>query len=147
MGKAVSPRGARRLAAAALCVIVAGALCGCAPRAQHPAVRTVTELLELRRADDRDATKYQRFFLESSIASALVEPGAVPTGTPRVPNWRSVYPSKIASGSAEVAVTWREDSEFKDWPAVTVFVLSYEDGRWVVVDAREETAAPEPVAK
>lgn len=104
----------------------------------------MTELLELRRADDRDANKYRRFFLESSIASALVEPGGVPTGTPRVPRWRRVYPSKLASGSAEVAVTWRQDSAFEDWPAATVFVLSYEGGRWVVVDAREETSAPEP---
>lgn len=134
----------RRFGGALLAALAAASAIGCASTSQHPAVRTVTELLELRRADDRDAAKYQRFFLESSIASALVEPGTVPTGTPRVPRWRRVYPSKLASGSAEVAVVWRDDESFEDWPAVTVFVLSYEGGEWVVVDAREETSAPEP---
>ncbi len=137
-------RRTRRFCGALLAVLVAASVAGCSSGSSHPAVRTVTELLELRRADDRDANKYRRFFLESSIASALVEPGGVPTGTPRVPRWRRVYPSKLASGSAEVAVTWRQDSAFEDWPAATVFVLSYEGGRWVVVDAREETSAPEP---
>lgn len=137
-------RRTRRFGRALLAALVAASVAGCSSGSPHPAVRTVTELLELRRADDRDATKYRRFFLESSIASALVEPGAVPTGTPRVPRWRRVYPSKLASGSAEVAVVWRDDAAFEDWPAATVFVLSYEGGRWVVVDAREETSAPEP---
>lgn len=120
---------------------------GCAREPQHPAVQAVRELLELRRADDRDPAKYGRFFAESSIASALVAPGAVPTGTPRVPGWRRLYPSKVASDSVEVAVVWREDAAFEDWPVVTVFVLSNEDGRWVVVDAREETSPPLPAAE
>lgn len=128
-------------------VLAAQHLGGCAPKTQHPAVQVVSELLELRRADDRDAAKLRRFFLESDIASALVAPGAVPTGTPRVPEWSQLYPSKLASDTAEVAVTWRQDAAFEDWPAVTVFVLSYEDGRWVVVDAREETSAPQPAAE
>lgn len=120
---------------------------GCARGSQHPAAQAVEELLELRRADDRDPAKYQRFFAESSLASALAAPGGVPTGTPRVPEWRRLYPSKLASDSAEVAVVWRDDAAFQDWPAVTVFVLSNVGGRWVVVDAREETSPPRPASE
>ncbi|MCX8006547.1 MAG: hypothetical protein N3B11_00315 [Coriobacteriia bacterium] len=92
----------------------------------------------------RDPQRYSGFFRESGIASALVSPDAHPTGTPRVPRWKRVYASTIASDTAEVAVVWFEDAAFEGWPAVTVFTVSNDGGRWVVVDAREETVAPEP---
>ncbi|MCL4078759.1 hypothetical protein MX659_03990 [Coriobacteriia bacterium Es71-Z0120] len=128
-----------------LCALVAG-LAACGGRsADHPAVRAVRELLVLRRTDVRDARAYTRFFEDSALATALVEPGAVPTGTPRVPDWRDVYLSKAGSSTADVAVVWKPDEAFKDWPKVTVFSLSLVRDRWVVVDAREETSAPKPV--
>jgi hypothetical protein len=44
-----------------------------------------------------------------------------------------------------VAVVWEPDAAFDGWAAVTVFSTALEDGRWVVVDALETTAAPEPL--
>ncbi|MBC7266044.1 MAG: hypothetical protein H5T75_03600 [Coriobacteriia bacterium] len=131
---------------ALLCVLAAPAAgCGIVETSpKHPAVRAVEALLELRRDDVRDAKAYTRFFEDSAIATALVEPGLVPTDTPRVPRWRDLYVSKAASSTAEVAVVWKPDDAFKEWPKATVFSLALVDGRWVVVDAREETQAPEP---
>lgn len=127
----------------ALAALAAG--CGIVERnPKHPAVQAIESLLELRRDDVRDAKAYTRFFEDSAIATALVEPGLVPTGTPRVPRWRDLYVSKAASSTAEVAVVWKPDDAFKEWPKATVFSLALVDGRWVVVDAREETQAPGP---
>lgn len=141
---------ARRLVCAALLLgTLAAGVAGCGvlggDTAGHPAVKAVTDLLDLRRKDVREASAYAPFFEDSALATALVEPGAVPTGTPRVPEWRTVYASKLGSSTAEVAVVWKPDDAFKDWPTVTVFLLKRSSGRWVVVDAREETKAPEPV--
>ncbi|MDI6843756.1 MAG: hypothetical protein QMC94_05100 [Anaerosomatales bacterium] len=133
-------------AMALLCALAAlAAGCGIVERSpKHPAVQAIESLLELRRDDVRDAKAYTRFFEDSAIATALVEPGFVPTGTPRVPRWRDLYVSKESSSTAEVAVLWEPDDAFKEWPKATVFSLALVDGRWVVVDAREETQAPEP---
>jgi hypothetical protein len=139
----------RRGVAVVLAAAVAAAGTGCGilggGSSDHPAVEVVEDLLELRRKDVRDANAYAPFFEDSAIATALAEPGAVATGTPRVPEWRDLYASKTGSSTAEVAVVWKPDDAFRDWPKVTVFSLSLVRDRWVVVDAREETNAPRPV--
>jgi len=136
------------------CAFVAGlliaalALTGCSPGGDdlHPAARAVQELLELRVKDVRDAGAYAPYVQESSLASALAEGSDEPTGTPRVPEWETPYVSEATSQTASVVVVWKASADFPDWPTVNVFLLGLEDDRWVVLDALEATAPPEPMA-
>jgi len=130
----------------AFALVCALALAGCAAGSdEHPAVTVIRELLELRRADNRDPEAYERFFLEPELAAALAEGSGEPTGTPRVPQWEQPYLSEESTASASVVVVWKTDDEFEGWPAVNVFSLSLVDERWVVIDAVEATSAPEPL--
>lgn len=134
----------RRIAVWA-CVVALTILAGCASAPQHPAVSVIEELLRLRRADSRNAADYAPYFLESSLATALAEGSAEPTGTPRVPEWEQLYMSEAAPTEASVVVVWKADPAFEQWPKVNVFSLELVDERWMVVDAIEATSAPEPV--
>lgn len=127
-----------------LCAPVIGCAGGEGPL-PHQAVTTVTELLELRRDDIRDADAYASYFEDAAMADALAGASDVPTGTPRVPPYRAPYLSAESTSTAEVAVVWEEDAEFPDWAPVTVFRTRLTDGVWRVIDAVETTAAPEPL--
>ncbi|MHB1135885.1 MAG: hypothetical protein ACYCXR_03325 [Coriobacteriia bacterium] len=111
----------------------------------HPAVTAVSELLELRRDDVRDADAYEPYFEDSELAGALAAPSDEPTGTPRVPPYRAPYLSAETTSAAHVAVIWESDDEFLDWAPVTVFTARLIDGTWLIVDAIETTVAPEPL--
>ena len=67
------------------------------------------------------------------------------TGTPQVPEYEDPYLSAETSATADVAVVWKTDQAFPDWPTATVFSLVLADGRWIVVDALESTAVPDPL--
>jgi len=111
----------------------------------HPAVTAVSELLELRRADVRDPAAYEPYVGNPELAAALADGSIEPTGTPRVPPYRPPYLSAESTSTADVAVVWEPDDAFPGWTPVAVFSTVLEDGRWVVVDALETTAAPEPL--
>jgi hypothetical protein len=130
---------------AALVIALVAGCKAAAPAVDHPAAETVQRLLELRRDDVRDPEAYAPFFLDSELATALAEGSGEPTGTPRVPEWEAPYVSEESSESVSVAVVWKADPDFEGWPAVNVFLLSLTDGRWIVVDALEATAAPAPL--
>lgn len=127
------------------CIVAMAILSGCASEPQHPAVTVIEDLLQLRRADSRNAEDYAPYFLESSLATALAEGSGEPTGTPRVPEWEQPYLSEETTSKASVVVVWKVDPAFEEWPAVNVFSLELVDERWLVVDAIEATSAPEPV--
>ena len=112
----------------------------------HPAATVVTELLELRRDDVRDADAYAPYFEDVAMAEALASASTVPTGTPRVPPYEAPYLSAESSSTAEVVVVWEPDGEFLEWVPVTIFHTRLAEGRWRVVDAVESTTAPEPFA-
>lgn len=138
----------RRVALSLCLSALFAAVAGCsAPYASsmHPAVATVEELLALRRADVRDAAAYEPYFSSPEIAAMLARPNEVPTGTPRVPPCEASYLVGETSSSADVAVIWGQDEDFPSWTPVTIFSLALRDGRWVVLDARETSAAPEPL--
>lgn len=130
----------------ALAVLLAFAA-GCASSAaeKHDAAKTIDRLLELRRDDVRDPKAYAPYFLESELATALAEGSTEPTGTPRVPRWDAPYVSEETSQQVSVVVVWKADKDFKDWPAVNIFMLERSDDRWVVVDAIEASSAPAPL--
>lgn len=111
----------------------------------HPAVTAVSELLELRRDDARDPAAYVPYFADPSLAEALAAPSDEPTGTPRVPPYQPPYLSAESTSTAEVAVIWEPDDDFPDWMPVTVFATQFVDGTWLIVDAIETTAVPEPL--
>lgn len=111
----------------------------------HPAARAVEAVLELRAEDVRDVDAYVPYFESSEVATALAEASDVPTGTPRVPGWKTPYVSAETSTTADVVVVWKETAEFPGWPVANVFSTRLLDGRWVVVDAVETSSAPEPV--
>lgn len=125
------------------CVLVL--LAACAAPAVHPAVTRVMDLLELRRDDVRDPASYEAYFADPELAAALAEGGGEPTGTPQIPEYDSPYLTAETTSTADVAVVWKVSDEFTGWPAVTVFILSLDDDRWLVVDALEATSAPEPL--
>lgn len=127
--------------------IALGALVGCsAPgEVRHPAIEAVADLLELRRDDVRDAAAYEEYFENPELAATLAESGDEETGTPQVPEYEDPYLSAETSATADVAVVWKTDQAFPDWPTATVFSLVLADGRWIVVDALESTAVPDPL--
>ncbi len=133
------------IAAIAVALVVGG--CAAVPESDHPAVDAISELLELRRDNVRDAEAYAPYFLESSLATALAEGSAEATEGPRVPDWEPPYVSEATSETASVVVIWKSDPGFLDWPAINIFMLALTDDRWVVIDAIEATAAPEPMVK
>lgn len=127
-------------------VVVLLVLASCtAGLATHPAVTAVSELLELRRSDVRDAAAYEPYLSDPALAEALAAPSDEPTGTPRVPPYRALYLSAESTSTADVAVVWEADEAFPDWTPVTVFSTELTDGHWIVTDAIEATAAPEPL--
>ncbi len=133
----------RRMVAA---VMVAAALSsGCSAEAAHPAVARVTDLLELRRDDVRDPAAYEEYFADTGLAAELASGSGEPTGTPQVPDYDTPYLAAETTSTADVAVVWKASDDFPDWPAVTVFILSLTDDRWLVIDALEATSAPEPL--
>ena len=128
------------------CALLLAAACSSPVAADdHPAITTVRELLELRRADVRDPAAYAPHLLESSVATALAEGSADTTGTPRVPEWEPPYLSAETSTTADVAVVWKQDADFPDWSPVTLFLVVLDGGRWAVADAIEATSAPAPL--
>ena len=137
----------RRIALAAIVLALAllTACSGSGGPLPHPAVTAVSELLERRRADARDPAAYEPYVGDPELAAALAGGSTEPTGTPRVPPYRNPYLSAESTSTADVAVVWEPDAAFDGWAAVTVFSTALEDGRWVVVDALETTAAPEPL--
>lgn len=140
----------RRFSSIAVVLTLAATVLGCAAssaESDHAAVLAVQQLLELRREDSRDAGAYSPFFLDSSLATAVADGSGEATGTPQVPEWEPLYLSEETTGSASVVVRWKPADEFPDWPAVNIFMLSLVEDRWVVVDAIEATAAPEPIGE
>jgi len=137
----------RRIALAAIVLALAllTACSGSGGPLPHPAVTAVSELLGLRRTDARDAAAYEPYLEDAELAVALAAPGEEPTGTPRVPPFRPPYLSAESTSTAEVAVIWEPDDDFADWAPVTIFSTELTNGRWVVTDAIETTAAPEPL--
>lgn len=133
------------LAMAVAVAVVAGCATGSSVAERHPAARTIQELLELRRHDVRDPKAYRKYFEESALATALAEGSVEPTGTPSVPQWQPPYASAVTSSTASVVVVWKPSADFPDWPAVNVFSLKLDKGRWLLVDAVEATSAPEPI--
>jgi hypothetical protein len=127
-------------------LFVALALAACAPAEQHPAVERIETLLEMRRDDVRDPAAYREFFSDPALADALADASGEPTGTPRVPLYDPPYLTATGPLTADVAVVWKSDDAFPDWPAVNVFTLRLDGDRWVVVDAVEPTVTPEPLA-
>lgn len=140
----------RRLAYVAVLFALAATVVGCAAsssESEHPAIKAIQQLLELRREDNRDPEAYAPFFSESSVATAVAEGSGESTGTPKVPEWEPLYLSEETTSSASVVVRWKSDDDFPEWPEVNIFMLSLVDDRWVVVDAIEATSAPEPVGE
>lgn len=133
-----------RRAASVVAAMLALALAACAAPAVHPAVTRVSELLALRRDDVRDPAAYEAYFVDAGIGAALAGGSGEPTGTPQVPEYDSPYLAAETTSTADVAVVWRASDDFPDWPAVTVFILSFDAGEWLVIDALEATSAPEP---
>jgi len=129
----------------ALVALAGVLLAACAAPAVHPAVTRVADLLELRRDDVRDPAAYEGLFADPQLAAALTEGSEEPTGTPQIPDYDPPYLTAETTSTADVAVVWKASEDFSDWPAVTVFIVSFADGRWVVVDALESTVAPEPL--
>lgn len=127
-----------------LCAPVIGCAGGEEPL-PHPAVTAVTELLQLRRADVRNADAYAPYFEDAAMADALAEASGVPTGTPRVPPYRAPYLSAESTSAAEVAVVWEDGDGFPEWVPVTVFHTRLTEGQWRVTDAVETTVAPEAI--
>lgn len=126
--------------------VLAVTLAGCrTPAEEHPAITAVEELLQLRRADSRDPEAYAKYFLESDLATALAEGEGEPEGTPRIPQWEKPYLSEETTEAVSVAVVWKADPAFEDWPAVNVFWLSLVGGQWVVTDAVEASEVPAPL--
>lgn len=113
----------------------------------HPAVAVLTRLLELRRQGSVDASSYAGFVRSDSVALELAHDASSTPG-PRIPRWRRIYASAIASSSAQVVVVWREDGDFESWPRATIFQVGFERGRWLVGDATPvsgETDIPPPL--
>ena len=127
-----------------LVLLAFAAGCTSSPAEKHDAAKTIDRLLELRRDDVRDPKAYAPYFLESELATALAE-SSTDTGTPRVPRWDAPYVSEETSQQVSVVVVWKADKDFKDWPAVNIFMLERNDDRWVVVDAIEASSAPAPL--
>ena len=111
----------------------------------HAAAATVEALLDLRRADVRDAAEYTPYLADPGLAAVLASPSVEPIGTPRVPAWEPLYVSEEGSGTASVVVIWKHDAAFPDWPEVNVFLAESIQGRWVVTDALEASSAPAPM--
>ncbi|MDY0340105.1 MAG: hypothetical protein RBS17_02670 [Coriobacteriia bacterium] len=111
----------------------------------HPAVTAVTELLELRRDDVRDADAYAPYFEDIAMADALAGASDVPTGTPRVPPYGEPYLTAESTSTADIAVVWESDEGFPEWTLVTVFSAELVDGVWRIADAIETTITPGPI--
>ena len=132
------------MAALVLLVSAFPAACTSAP-ASHPALERVDELLQLRRDDVRDPAAYEGYFADPRFAASLAQASTEPTGTPRVPPYEPPYLAAETTSTVDVAVVWRADDAFPEWPVANVFRLALEDGLWVVVDAIEADPAPEPL--
>ena len=134
------------LCATALLALVLLLPSGCAAAAStHPAIERVDELLQLRRDDVRDPAAYEGYFADPRFAASLAQASTEPTGTPRVPPYEPPYLAAETTSTVDVAVVWRADDAFPEWPVANVFRLALEDGLWVVVDAIEADPAPEPL--
>ena len=134
-----------RRASAAFALVAVVLLAACAAEAVHPAVTRISDLLELRRDDVRDPAAYEEYFADADLAAELASGSSEPTGTPQVPEYDPPYLTAETTSTADVAVVWKASDDFRDWPAVTVFILSLTDDRWLVIDAFEATSAPEPL--
>ncbi len=133
----------RRVVAA---IMLAAALSsGCSAEAARPAITRISDLLELRRDDVRDPAAYEEYLADADLAAELASGSGEPTGTPQVPEYEPPYLTAETTSTADVAVVWKASDDFPGWPAVTVFILSLDDGRWLVIDAFEATSAPEPL--
>ncbi len=128
-------------------VFAAVLLAGCAADAVHPAITAIASLLELRRDDVRAPGAYEKYFADPAIAAELASGSSEATGTPQVPEYEPLYLTAETTSTADVAVVWKASDGFEGWPAATVFMLSLDDGRWIVIDALETTSAPEPLGE
>mgnify|MGYP007118315766 CR=1 FL=1 len=84
-------------------------------------------------------------YIDPRFAASLAQASTEPTGTPRVPPYEPPYLAAETTSTVDVAVVWRADGAFPEWPVANVFRLALEDGLWVVVDAIEADPAPEPL--
>ena len=129
-----------------LAALAASFLAACAPASEpHPALERIDRLLQLRRDHVRDPAAYEEFFADPRFADSLAQASTEPTGTPRVPPYEPPYLTAETTSTVDIAVVWRADDAFPQWPVANVFRLALEDGRWVVVDAIEADPAPEPL--
>ncbi|MCE5204222.1 MAG: hypothetical protein LLG24_08445 [Actinomycetia bacterium] len=138
-----------------LVVVIAGIALGvssCGPKDsgpafEHPGATTVEELLTLRAKAVRERSAYAKFFEDPKLADALAQGTSVAGGAAAIPDWKPPYVSAIEGDKAEVVVRWVASERFPGWPEATVFVVRHVDGRWVVVDALDDTAPfPKPAS-
>ena len=126
---------------------------GCAsqtptPATTEPSARVVQRLLELRLARSRDVAGYRLFFREdSAVPTSLAEAATkeAKSTRPPIPAWEPPYVSSSTTSTAEVVVVWKATDAFPGHSQATVFTLAMEQGRWVVLAAREVgNGAPVP---
>ena len=132
----------RNTALIALALLLAVSLVGCKPTLKKgsPAA-AVQSLLELRSALTTDAARYASF-VATPMASALASDSAArpSTDTP-IPQWKTPEVTEQATSTAKVKVRWNADGVFSTWAKATVFSLEKIAGRWIVVDANQETGS------
>ncbi len=122
----------------AVCLLFAGCAAEDTAARQHAAATTVDKLLDLRADNVREVTAYEPFFSDPAMAQALVEGSTSETAAATVPKWEEPYVSAVTSDTADVVVRWvGRTGTFESWPEATIFRMSLEGSRWVVVDAVE----------
>jgi hypothetical protein len=136
------------LAAVALAVVAIAAWRAMNPPLPAPA-QAVQSLLELRRDRSTDASAYARYFAEPDLALALAQAAsstaeATSSAFSPIPQWKPLYVSAQASGTADVVVVWKPSPRFKQWARATVFRVEETSGLWKIVNAVETTSTPPP---
>lgn len=127
--------------AVACAIVMAVSVVGCSQPLEPPA-KVVQSVLELRAKNSDDAAAYAPYFEGSSVATALAAAAAETTRTPPIPAWKPPVVDSSTDATAIVTVTWKPDTRFRGWPPTTTFALTKLSGRWVIVDATENTSTP-----
>lgn len=125
------------------------AVAGCSKREAVPNDNTtpagsVQGLLELRADNSTDTAAYLRHVESTSLAEALVEDSAHRTATDTpIPDWQPPKVTKSETSTAEVRVVWKPSSRFEGWVKATTFVLEKIKGKWLIIDARDDSSSDE----
>ena len=153
---ALARRAVRLLLALSLGLIVSSAVAGCgsqtpAATTTDPAAQVVQRLLEQRLARSRDVSGYRLFFrADSTIPTSLAQAASQEASAtkPPIPEWEPPYVSSSTTSTADIVVVWKKSDAFPEHAAATVFSLSRQQGRWVILNAGElgkGAAIPKPV--